>query len=67
MTVDLRAERLKKGLSLDQLSVAIDVPKTTLARMEQGTTPRPEVRVKVANFYGLDLFSLWPLPEKASA
>jgi transcriptional regulator with XRE-family HTH domain len=66
MTVDLKAERLRRGLSLDQLAEAIEVPKTTLARMESGTTPRPEVRKKVAEFYGFDLFDQWPLETKAT-
>lgn len=67
MTLDLKAERLNRGLSLDQLSGEVGVAKSTLARMESGVTPRPEVRLKVAEFYGTGVTDIWPLNEKEIA
>jgi transcriptional regulator with XRE-family HTH domain len=66
--VDLKAERLNRGLSLDALSEAIGVPKSTLARAESGG-PQPNARnaFALADFYGFKVTEIWPLPEKASA
>ncbi len=67
MTVDLKAERLNRGLSLDALSDEIDVPKSTLARMETGVAPRPAVRLKVADLYGYEVTEIWPLDTGSKA
>lgn len=67
MTVDLKAERLNRGLTLDALSAETDVPKSTLARMEGGVRPRPAVRLKVANFYGYEVTEIWPVEKEAVA
>lgn len=67
MSIDLKAERLNRGLSLDALSAEIGVPKSTLARMETGVAPRPEVRLKVADLYGYKVTEVWPLDAKAAA
>lgn len=66
MTVDLKSERLNRGLSLDALSAEVSVPKSTLARMENGVEPRPEVRLKIANLYGFKVTDIWPV-DKAVA
>jgi transcriptional regulator with XRE-family HTH domain len=65
--VDLKAERLNRGLSLDALAAAVEVPKSTLARMEHGVIPRPAVRLKVADFYGKSVTDIWPIDAKAAA
>jgi transcriptional regulator with XRE-family HTH domain len=65
MSVDLKAERLNRGLSLDALSEKVIVAKSTLARVETGVTPRPEVALKIADFYGYKVTDIWPV-EKAA-
>lgn len=67
MTIDLRSERLNRGLSLDALSNEVGVPKSTLARIEQGVTPRPLVQFKVASYYGYRVTDVWPVDEGAAA
>lgn len=67
MKVDLRVERLKRGLSLDALSSEVGVPKTTLARVERGgPRPRPEVAFKIAKFYDFEVEDVWDLSEAAA-
>lgn len=67
MSVDLKAERLNRGLTLDALSAETDVPKSTLARMEGGVSPRPAVRLKIASYYGYEVTEIWPVEQKAAA
>jgi len=67
LKIDLKAERVNKGLSLDALAASIDVPKSTLARVEGGSHPRVETAFKIADFYGYKVTDIWPLDSKAVA
>ncbi len=68
MTVDLRAERLNRGLSLAALAEQTGVPKSTLARVESGQAePVPETKLALADFYGYKVTDIWPVDEKAAA
>ena len=67
MNFDLRTERMNRGLSLDALSKQIDVPRNTISRVENGATPVPETRLKLAEFYGKKVTEIWPVDEKAAA
>ncbi|MBN8867527.1 MAG: helix-turn-helix transcriptional regulator [Solirubrobacterales bacterium] len=64
--IDLRKERMDRGLSLDQLSEKIDVPRNTIARVERGTEPVPQTKLKIADFYGHKVTDIWPVDEKAA-
>lgn len=59
--VDLRRERIDRGLSLDQLSEQCGVPKNTLSRVEHGAEPVPATKLKIANFYGCRASDIWPV------
>lgn len=67
--IDLRKERVDRGLSLTQLSEEIGVPRNTIARVERGTEPVPETKLKIATFFGYKPSDLWPVDtdEKAAA
>jgi transcriptional regulator with XRE-family HTH domain len=68
VSVDLKAERLNRGLSLDALAAETGVPKSTLARAENGgPQPTASNAFAIADFYGFKVTEIWPLPEKASA
>lgn len=58
---ELRAARVNRGLSLDQLSDETGVPKTTLARVERGSVPNPSTQKKIADFYDVQPTDLWPI------
>lgn len=62
MNLDLKAERMNRGLTLAELADAIDVPKSTLARVETtGTEPKPKTKLAIANFVGRDVIEIWPV------
>ena len=67
MSVDLKGERLNRGLSLDALSEEIGVPKSTLARAENGG-PQPNARnaFALADFYGFKVTDIWPVDREPS-
>jgi transcriptional regulator with XRE-family HTH domain len=68
MSVDLRAERINRGLSLDAMADAIDVPKSTLARAERrDSVPVPAVQLKIAGFFGYLPSDVWPTEDRAAA
>ena len=67
MTINLRAERLNKGLSLDQAADEIGVAKHVLLGAETGAnTPRPANAFKIAGFYGYKVTDVWPVEESAA-
>jgi len=64
--VDLKAERLNRGLSLDALASETGVPKSTLARAEKGgPQPTASNAFAIADFYGYKVTDIWPV-EKAA-
>jgi transcriptional regulator with XRE-family HTH domain len=64
MTIDLRAERLNRGLSLRQAADKIDVPEQSIRRAEQGLGVTPANAFKIASFYGYKVTDLWPLDDE---
>ncbi len=60
--INLRAERLNRGLSLAVAAAAIGVDKSTLSRAERGVVePIPAKAFKIASFYGYRVTDVWPL------
>lgn len=58
---DIRAERLNRGLSVQEAAEQIGVAGMTLSRAEQGShIPRPGAAFKIASFYGYRVTDLWP-------
>lgn len=66
MKVDLRAERHNRGLTLDALAEKTGLPKSTLARVEQGTVPSVTTQFTLASFYGYKVTEVWPLEDVAA-
>jgi transcriptional regulator with XRE-family HTH domain len=61
--VNLRAERLNRGLSTREAAEAIGVSQAVLLRGERGEGLRPRHAKRVADFYELKVTDVWPLPE----
>jgi transcriptional regulator with XRE-family HTH domain len=63
-TVDLRAERLNRGLSLRQAAEQMGVPEQSIRRAEGGDGVTPQNAFKIASFYGYRVTDLWPLGDE---
>lgn len=60
--MNLRAERLNRGLSLRAAAELMDVDRGTLAGAEAGTqTPHPPQMLKIAKFYDVQVTDIWPV------
>lgn len=66
--IDLRSERLNRGLSVRDAAGRIGVEPQTLSRAESGgSRPHPGNALKIAEFYGCRVTDLWPVePEPDS-
>lgn len=67
--IDLRAARLRRGLSASKVGQKIEVSEDVILWAERtGRRPRPEHALKIARFYGLDPVIQWPIdPTTAEA
>lgn len=60
--IDLRAERLNRGLSVAVAAEKMDVSRDTLERAESGeVNPQPANAFKIASFYGYKVTDIWPV------
>lgn len=67
-SVNLRAERINRGLSATAAAKAIDCDPQVLLNAERGdSVPRPQTAFKIAKFYGYKPTDIWPVDEKAAA
>lgn len=70
-TVDLRAERVNRGLSQAEAARKMQIDPDALARAERGVgTPHPRNALAIAGFYGYQVTDVWPLdrePESEAA
>lgn len=67
MSVNLKAERLNRGLSLPAASEAMDIPMNVIHRAESGDgRPHPANAKVIADFYGYKVTDIWPLEEVAA-
>jgi transcriptional regulator with XRE-family HTH domain len=65
--MNLRAERLNRGLSLRDAATKIRVPEATLLRAETGLGVRPVNAKAIADFYGVKVTDIWPVDEPVPA
>lgn len=66
--VDLRAQRVNRGLSQAQAAREMGVDSDALARAERGVgRPHPRNALRIADFYGYKVTDIWPVPEKDAA
>lgn len=68
MRVNLRAERLNRGLSSQEAADEMGIEKHVLLGAESGlSTPRPANAKAIADFYGYKVTDIWPLEEEVRA
>jgi transcriptional regulator with XRE-family HTH domain len=68
VSIDLKSERLNRGLSLDALAEKTGVPKSTLARAENdGPQPTASNAFAIADFYGYKVTEIWPVDRQPKA
>ena len=66
--VNLKAERLNRGLTTREVAEKVEVTSATIERIEAGTSsPRPGTAKKLADLYGHKVTDIWPVDEKAAA
>ena len=63
--IDLRAERLNRGKSVEAMAQEIGVEPHVLRYAEKGGTPRPENALLIATFFGQKVTDLWPVEAAA--
>lgn len=67
VAINLRAERMNRGLSAAVAAGEMGIEKQTLLNAETGTSPRPENAKKIADFYGYRVTDIWPITEPSEA
>lgn len=65
--IDLRAERLNRGKSIEAMAADIGVTKRVLQAAENGARPHPPNALKIATFYGKTVTEMWPTEEASAA
>lgn len=64
MAVNLKAERLNRGLSAEAAAKEMGLEKQTLLNAESGSVvPRPANAKVIADFYGFKVTDIWPVEE----
>jgi transcriptional regulator with XRE-family HTH domain len=63
--IDLRAERIRRGLTLPQLADAAGIPYTSARRVERGLRIREDTAKQLADYLGVDPIDV--LPEEVQA
>lgn len=63
--MNLRAERLNRGLTVAAAALQIGVSRGTLQKAEAGLMPSAPLAKKIADFYGAKVTEIWPLEEAA--
>lgn len=60
--VNLKAERLNRGLTTTQVAGEVGCNRATIERAESGATvPRPATAKAIAEFYGHRVTDIWPV------
>lgn len=64
MNINLKAERVNRGLGLQEAADAIGVPRNTLIQAELGKrVPQPPNAFKIASFFGYKVTDIWPVED----
>lgn len=61
--MNLRAERLNRGLSTRDAAEAMNISQAILLRAEAGLGVRPAHAKLIADFYGVLVTDLWPVDD----
>lgn len=63
--MNIRAERLNRGLSIERAAAEIGISRGTLARAETGEMPQPRHAKAIADFFTCRVTDLWPVADPA--
>lgn len=64
--INLKAERLNRGLSQRAMAEEIGITQAILVGVEaEGRRPQPAHAKKIADYFGVRVTDLWPLEEAA--
>lgn len=63
MSFDLVSARLNKGLSVRGAARKIGIARETLAAAERDESVHPGTAKKIADFYGVQVTTIWPVDE----
>lgn len=61
--MNLEATRLNMGLTAKAAAELIGIPDYTLRYAETTGQPRPETAKRIADFYGVQVTDIWPVPD----
>jgi transcriptional regulator with XRE-family HTH domain len=62
----LKALRLNRGLSVNDLAYLAGVSAPTIRLTEAGHIPGPRIQFALAEFFGVAVLHIWPLPGHVS-
>ena len=65
--MNLKAERLNRGLRVNEAAAAMGVPSYVLRSAEAGTQPRPESAKRIADFFDVKVTDIWPVEKGSEA
>jgi transcriptional regulator with XRE-family HTH domain len=63
--LNLKFERLNRGLSTREAAEEIGVSQAVVLRAERGEALRPRHAKRIADFYGVRVTDQWPLPPES--
>jgi transcriptional regulator with XRE-family HTH domain len=61
--MNLRAERIDRGLSLAEAGELMGVDRRTLNKAEEGVMPQPAKAKRIADFFGVRVTDIWPVED----
>lgn len=65
--INLRAERLNRGMNAAEAAKKMGVNKQVLLDAENGSSPQPKNAFKIATFYGYQVTEIWPVETAEAA
>lgn len=63
--MNLRVERLNRGLTAKDCAAEIGVPDYVLRYAEEGGRPRPAAAKLIADYFGIRVTDQWPVEQAA--
>lgn len=61
--MNIYVERINRGLTISEVAETCDVARSTLVKAEGGEMPQPPQAKRIADFYGVRVTDIWPVPE----
>lgn len=65
--MNLRAERLNRGLSVAVMAAEVGVPEHVVRHAEKGGVPVPANALLIASFLDVRVTDIWPEPDREAA